>query len=71
MWAMRLYIDKTVIKYMNGHILLCESLTEPDLASFSAIDCDEVHEQTISTDILLQSKHSICGGDSDKLYNFY
>lgn len=44
--------DKTVIKYMTDGMLLREFLTEPDLASYSALIIDEAHERTLSTDIL-------------------
>ncbi|KZT51012.1 P-loop containing nucleoside triphosphate hydrolase protein [Calocera cornea HHB12733] len=44
--------DKTVLKYMTDGMLLREFLTEPDLASYSALIIDEAHERTLSTDIL-------------------
>lgn len=44
--------DDTVIKYMTDGMLLREFLTNPDLASYSAIMIDEAHERTLSTDIL-------------------
>ncbi|KAG7087465.1 hypothetical protein E1B28_013431 [Marasmius oreades] len=44
--------DKTIIKYMTDGMLLREFLTEPDLASYSALIIDEAHERTLSTDIL-------------------
>jgi pre-mRNA-splicing factor ATP-dependent RNA helicase DHX16 len=44
--------DKTVIKYMTDGMLLREFLTEPDLATYSALIIDEAHERTLSTDIL-------------------
>lgn len=44
--------DKTVIKYMTDGMLLREFLTEPDLATYSALMIDEAHERTLHTDIL-------------------
>ncbi|TIB66987.1 hypothetical protein E3P77_01948 [Wallemia ichthyophaga] len=44
--------DKTMIKYLTDGMLLREFLTEPDLASYSALIIDEAHERTLSTDIL-------------------
>ncbi|KAJ3186910.1 hypothetical protein HDU85_006946 [Gaertneriomyces sp. JEL0708] len=44
--------DKTVLKYMTDGMLLREFLTEPDLASYSALIIDEAHERTLHTDIL-------------------
>ncbi|KAG6332596.1 hypothetical protein ID866_6495 [Astraeus odoratus] len=44
--------DRTVLKYMTDGMLLREFLTEPDLASYSALIIDEAHERTLSTDIL-------------------
>ncbi|KAI6114152.1 pre-mRNA splicing factor [Pisolithus sp. B1] len=43
---------KPVLKYMTDGMLLREFLTEPDLASYSALIIDEAHERTLSTDIL-------------------
>ncbi|KAL1958107.1 hypothetical protein VTO42DRAFT_5147 [Malbranchea cinnamomea] len=43
--------DKTVLKYMTDGMLLRELLTEPDLASYSALMIDEAHERTVPTDI--------------------
>eukprot|EP00956_Cyclotella_meneghiniana_P006339 scaffold8311_cov63-Cyclotella_meneghiniana.AAC.9 len=43
---------KTVIQYMTDGMLLREFLTEPDLASYSALIIDEAHERTLHTDIL-------------------
>ncbi|KIK27486.1 hypothetical protein PISMIDRAFT_187039 [Pisolithus microcarpus 441] len=40
--------DKTVLKYMTDGMLLREFLTEPDLASYSALIIDEAHERTLS-----------------------
>ncbi|CAK7201010.1 hypothetical protein SEUCBS139899_003711 [Sporothrix eucalyptigena] len=45
--------EKTILKYMTDGMLLREFLTEPDLASYSAIMIDEAHERTVHTDILL------------------
>ncbi|KAI9162967.1 Pre-mRNA-splicing factor ATP-dependent RNA helicase-like protein cdc28 [Paramyrothecium foliicola] len=45
--------DKTVLKYMTDGMLLREFMTEPDLASYSALMIDEAHERTVHTDILL------------------
>ena len=45
--------ESTVLKYMTDGMLLREFLTEPDLASYSAIMIDEAHERTVHTDILL------------------
>jgi pre-mRNA-splicing factor ATP-dependent RNA helicase DHX16 len=45
--------DKTCLKYMTDGMLLRECMTEPDLASYSAIMIDEAHERTVHTDILL------------------
>ncbi|RKP24572.1 P-loop containing nucleoside triphosphate hydrolase protein [Syncephalis pseudoplumigaleata] len=44
--------DKTVLKYMTDGSLLREFLTEPDLASYSALIIDEAHERTLHTDVL-------------------
>ncbi|KAI6005354.1 pre-mRNA splicing factor [Pisolithus marmoratus] len=44
--------NKTVLKYMTDGMLMREFLTEPDLASYSALIIDEAHERTLSTDIL-------------------
>jgi len=44
--------DRTVLKYMTDGMLLREFLTEPDLATYSALIIDEAHERTLSTDIL-------------------
>ncbi|KAI8051947.1 P-loop containing nucleoside triphosphate hydrolase protein [Syncephalis plumigaleata] len=44
--------DKTVLKYMTDGTLLREFLTEPDLASYSALIIDEAHERTLHTDVL-------------------
>lgn len=44
--------EKTIIKYMTDGMLLREFLTEPDLASYSALIIDEAHERTLHTDIL-------------------
>ena len=44
--------DKTVVKYMTDGMLLREFLTEPDLASYSALMIDEAHERTLHTDVL-------------------
>merc|ERR1712131_43237 len=44
--------DKTVMKYMTDGMLLREAMTDPDLASYSAIIVDEAHERTLHTDIL-------------------
>jgi len=43
---------KTVISYMTDGMLLREILTQPDLASISALVIDEAHERTLHTDIL-------------------
>jgi len=44
--------EKTILKYMTDGMLLREFLTEPDLASYSALMIDEAHERTLHTDIL-------------------
>lgn len=44
--------EKTEIKYMTDGMLLRELLSEPDLASTSALMVDEAHERTLHTDIL-------------------
>uniref|UniRef100_A0A6U0WST0 RNA helicase n=1 Tax=Pinguiococcus pyrenoidosus TaxID=172671 RepID=A0A6U0WST0_9STRA len=44
--------EKTIIKYMTDGMMLRELLTEPDLASYSAIIVDEAHERTLHTDVL-------------------
>ena len=44
--------DKTRLKYMTDGMLLREFLTEPDLATYSALIIDEAHERTLHTDIL-------------------
>lgn len=44
--------EKTIIKYMTDGMLVREFLSEPDLASYSALIIDEAHERTLNTDIL-------------------
>lgn len=44
--------EKTVVKYMTDGMLLREFLSEPDLASYSAMMVDEAHERTLHTDVL-------------------
>lgn len=44
--------EKTIIKYMTDGMLVREFLSEPDLASYSALIIDEAHERTLHTDIL-------------------
>ncbi|KAL1124315.1 hypothetical protein AAG570_002083, partial [Ranatra chinensis] len=43
----------TRIKYMTEGILMREMMSDPLLRSYSAIMLDEVHERTLSTDILM------------------
>lgn len=52
--------DKTVLKYMTDGTLLREFLTEPDLASYSALIIDEAHERTLHTDVLFGLVKVIC-----------
>ncbi|XP_002734191.1 pre-mRNA-splicing factor ATP-dependent RNA helicase DHX16-like [Saccoglossus kowalevskii] len=44
--------DRTILKYMTDGMLLREFLSEPDLASYSALIVDEAHERTLHTDVL-------------------
>jgi pre-mRNA-splicing factor ATP-dependent RNA helicase DHX16 len=44
--------ENTLLKYMTDGMLLREFLSEPDLASYSAMIIDEAHERTLHTDIL-------------------
>ena len=45
--------DKTIIKYMTDGILLRELIKNPSLESYGTIILDEVHERTVSTDLLM------------------
>ncbi|XP_059142711.1 pre-mRNA-splicing factor ATP-dependent RNA helicase DHX16-like [Physella acuta] len=44
--------ERTILKYMTDGMLLREFLSEPDLASYSAVIIDEAHERTLHTDVL-------------------
>lgn len=45
--------EHTLIKYMTDGLLLRESLTDPDLNSFSCILIDEAHSRSMSSDLLM------------------
>jgi HrpA-like RNA helicase len=59
------YAPRTKIKFLTDGMLLSEILADPDLANYSVVILDEIHERTVQTDLLigllraLQSRRSL------------
>jgi pre-mRNA-splicing factor ATP-dependent RNA helicase DHX38/PRP16 len=60
-----LTFDKTIAMYMTEGVLLCESLREANLDSFSAIIMDEAHERALNTDVLFAILRKVVQRRSD------
>ena len=45
--------SKTMLKYVTDGMLLREAITDPLLKKYDVIILDEVHERTLSTDVIL------------------
>ena len=56
---------KTMIKYMTDGILVRESLSDPDLDSYSVIIMDEAHERSLNTDVLFGLLRQVSSRRSD------